>query len=312
MLHKKLSANLFVRLVRGIRFYFFLRRHSEYTIVHIHMSTPSSAIEYVMAAKRLRRKIVTHAHAGGDYRRGALRKFIYAVCRNFLWKMADCPLACSEMAAEWLYSERHREKIRIVYNGIDLERFIYNASVRRNVRMRYHLQNTCVIGHIGRFAPEKNHIFLIQMVQEIKKSIPVKLMLVGDGAEMEHIKNLVCQNDLEHEVIFAGESHIVPDLLQAMDIFVLPSLYEGLGIAALEAQASGLPCVLSTGVPREVKCTQNCSFLSLNGQIESWIDKIMELRKNTNRELTASEKRNMKRFDIRNTTDIITDIYLGA
>lgn len=312
VLDKELSANLFVRLKRIFRFYLFLKQHSEYQLVHIHMSTPSSSIEYALIAKLLKRKILTHAHASGDYRDGRIRRFMYAICRKLLWKLSDVALACSEAAAIWLFSEKHNKEVKVIYNGIDFSQFVYNKLIRYDIRSKYHLKNYYVIGHIGRFAPEKNQKFLIEMIQEVKKLIPIKLILIGDGNGREYIEKLVCHNKLDQDVIFIGESHEVSDLLQAMDIFLLPSLYEGLGIAALEAQASGLPCVLSKGVPEEVKCTQECVFLSLDDGVKKWADKVIELCANKKRQSITMENKNIMKFDICNNTKIITEIYSGG
>lgn len=312
VLERDLRGNLWDRLNRMVHFYIFLKRHPEYPIIHIHMSTPSSQIEFVLIAKALGRKTIAHAHASGDYRRGFIRKFIYALCRSFLWNVSDEAVACSEEAAEWLFSQKYSKKARIIHNGIEFSKFVFNKSVRHDMRVKYGLEKYFVIGHIGRFAPEKNQEFLLEIIQELKGSVPLKLLLVGDGAEKERVKKLTCEKNLDHEVIFTGESHEAAALLQAMDIFLLPSLYEGLGIVALEAQAAGLPCILSDGVPMEVKCTGACEFLSLNAGAEKWAHKILEISKHKERQLKEMEIRNIRKFDVQNIAYTITDLYVGG
>ena len=309
VLDTMLNKNFFNRIKRIFNFFIYLKQHPEYKIVHIHMSSPSTFVVYVLVAKVLNRKTITHSHASGDYRQGIIRKCLYALCRKILWKISDVPLACSEEAAIWMFSGKYNKKVRIIHNGIDIEQFAYCESIRHRMRLKYNLENHYVIGHIGRFAPEKNQKFLLEIVQKIKEFIPVKLLLVGNGSEIECIKKLVCQKRLEHEVTFIGESHAVADLLQAIDIFLLPSLYEGLGIVALEAQAAGLPCILSNGVPKVVKCIELCTFLSLDDGAKKWSDKVMEFSENKNRQLDIAERKRIMKFDIQNITNDIEDIY---
>ena len=308
VLGKELSSSPVVRLKRVLKFIVFLGKHPEYEIVQIHMSNPASAFEYIIAAKLLKRKILAHSHASGDYRSGKIRTAAYALFRKIVCFAADDLAACSKAAANWMFTEKYAANAKIIYNGIDFKKFAFNEKKRHDTRMRYRLENSFVIGHIGRFAPEKNQEFLVEILKNIRNEKPVKLLLAGDGMKRKDVEHMVKQNGLKGLVVFTGECHDISPLLQAMDIFVLPSLYEGFGIVALEAQAAGLPCILSDSVPKEVKCTECVSFLSLDSGAEEWEKEIMRLDGYRDRKTEIEEEKRQK-YDIQSAARSMLRIY---
>ena len=309
-LGKELSPKLLERIKRVFRFLKLLKEHPEYRIIHVHMSNPASALEYLLVSKLLGRKVIAHSHASGDYLNGKFRAAAYMVCRKIVCRFADKKLACSQKAAEWIFSSKYVRCVEIIYNGIDFGKFVFCQHERDKIRMQYHLGDNFIIGHVGRFAPEKNHRFLIEVFRKLADICNVELLLVGEGDGRKDVELLVSQSNLEGKVIFAGERRDVSCILQAMDVLVMPSKYEGFGIVAVEAQASGLPCVLSDSIPREVQCTDYVSFLSLNEGAEKWAEEIMKFRVKANRNASMNHV-NSKEYDIRKTVEKIETVYMG-
>ena len=188
------------------------------------------------------------------------------------WKSYATNLcACSDMAARWLFGDKLADsEVIVLKNAIDVTRFVYNEAVRERYRRELDLDDCFVIGHVGRFNPIKNHKFIIRIFSETAKIIPsARLLLVGGGRSFDEINTLAQEYGIGNKTRFLGLRRDVTEIMQAMDAFVLPSLFEGLGIVAVEAQTSGLPVFLSDRVPREVDITGECSFSPLNSGI--WV-----------------------------------------
>ncbi len=255
----------------------FLRDH-HYDVVHIHSGSISVlAIMAEVADKAGVKKVIVHSHCTGekdDFKHRVLRKMASFSLR----KHADVYCACSREAAEWKFEPRYANQALIVKNGIDAERFRYDAEKREQMRRQLGLADRFVVGHVGRFSRQKNHTFLVSIFEAVRKKCPeAHLLLVGAGDEMEHIRELVKSRGLAKDVTFAGSVTNVEDYLQAMDVFAFPSLYEGLGIVAIEAQCAGLPVVASDVVPGEVKFG-DVHFLPLSSDIEQWADAVLRFR----------------------------------
>lgn len=254
----------------------FFEEHSEYKVVHSHINENSAFV--LRAAKKAGIKCrISHSHLAGlplDYK---LPFRIYA--RMNLNKNVNKFFACSEEAADWLFGKKVRttEDIVVFKNAIDCNEFKYNEEKRNIVRKELNIQDRFVIGHVGRFNPQKNHSFLIDIFYEIHKSNKdAILLLVGHGDLINDIKAKVKKLNLEENVKFLGLRDDVADVMQAMDLFVFPSLYEGLGVVLIEAQASGLKSITSTGTPIEANVTNTVEFLDLNMNAKAWADKILE------------------------------------
>lgn len=197
------------------------------------------------------------------------------------------------------------EKYEVIPNGIDFGRFSYNSAKRESLRAELFLDHRVVIGHVGRFVNEKNHEFVIKVFEEYLKQDPnAVLLLIGDGEKREHIHQFVCKKGLEDRVIFTGEVTNVEEYYSAMDVFLFPSLYEGLGIVLIEAQSQGLPCVISERIPSEVVINDNCTALSLNADISVWTDALAK----ANRIEAISPK--MQEYDSCVSAAKLAQIYL--
>jgi len=189
-------------------------------------------------------------------------------------------LACSKEAGEFFFGSdiASKECFRIMKNAIDIGNFLYDESKRQAARQFLNVQNQFVIGHVGRFTEEKNHPFLLSIFQEVQKILNNStLVFVGEGPTQIKVREKGVELGLESRIMFTGVQTNVGELLQAMDVFVFPSHYEGLGLALIEAQAAGLCCLASDIINPETNVTGNVEFLSIHAGPRAWADKIIEI-----------------------------------
>lgn len=219
-------------------------------------------------------------------------------------------MACSKEAASEMLGRKNLKKTRLLYNGIDIEKFQFNENNKKEILNQYHLNGKIVLGQIGRFGDLKNQIFSVEVLNEInKKDIDNNfcLMLIGDGPNKEKILNKVEGYNLQDKVIFAGMQKDVKKYLDVMDLFLFPSISEGFGIALVEAQANGLTCFVSNGVPKIVDCGK-CKFLSIDHTKELWADEIINYFANGS-DLKLDLK-GLERFNIKKIAEEIEKEYL--
>jgi len=212
-------------------------------------------------------------------------------------------IAPSELAAEYLFGKDCVKSgiVQIIHNGLPLDKFAFSESDRIITRKQLAVERNFVIGHIGRFNVQKNHCFIIDVFQKLyKKNNSARLLLIGSGELENQIKQQAEKLGLLDKVIFAGTRHDIPELLMAMDVFVLPSFFEGMPNVVIEAQATGLPCIVSDMVTKEVQITDLVIQLPLN--INLWGDSIMRLDKHFNREIYNHILRNGA-YDINKSVD---------
>lgn len=272
-----------------------LFKNNSYDVVWAHKTT-LSACEILMLAKKNRVPVrIVHSHSSENM--GS--KFTYVMHnlnKIFLNNWSNVYLACSENSAKWFYGSR---KATIMTNGIELEKFKFNQSVRDKIRKQLNLKDYFVVGHIGRFSPEKNHKKLIDIFKEIKKLNPnVKLILCGDGEMRHEIEVQIERLRLKNDVMLLGIIDNVNEILQAVDVVIMPSLFEGQPFALLEAQAAGLKCVVSDTVSKESDVIRWNEFIPLNKSNIEWAEIICNLDYNYDR---SAGYRIMKKagFDIR-------------
>lgn len=253
----------------------FFKEHKEYKIVHSHLDCLSA---YPLKAAKKNGVPVRIAHSHNTSQEKNLKYLIKDYAKKQIPKYATHLFACGQEAGKWMFG---KHKFQIMNNAIDAKKFIYNEEVRREKRKELDLEGKFVIGHVGRFNVQKNHEFLIDIFYQIqKKESNAVLLLVGNGELEEKIKDKVRRLGLEEKVIFYGISERIYEILQAVDVFVFPSLFEGLGIALVEAQAAGIECFASLGViPHEAKVTDHCHFVSLDESSEQWAEYILKNKK---------------------------------
>ena len=250
----------------------FFRNHPEYQIVHVHQDCLSSVA--LKCAQRAGVPVrIAHSHnSNQDHNWKYLVKLHY---KKKIPKYATDLFACSKIAGNWMFDGHD---FKVVPNAIDVKQYQFNETVRQTVRDEFYLGNKLVIGHVGRFDPQKNQSFLIDILAEVRKQSDAILFLVGDGDLKEKVKKRAEAVGLSESVIFTGKRSDVNELMQAMDVFVFPSLYEGLPLTTIEAQAAGLPCLISDHVPLECKVTSLVKQIPLNNSAEQWAQEVLQAK----------------------------------
>lgn len=286
----------------------FFNVHPEYTIIHGHMRSTASI--YLKIATQYNLKTIAHSHntSSGEGISAIVKNLFQYPIRH----IADYLFACSKNAGIWLFGKNacERDNFFILNNAIDAKKFIYDETKRNMIRSKLGIGNELLIGHVGRFHPQKNHKFIINIFQKIQDINPnSKLILVGDGDLKAVIQNEVFNLGIGNSVVFMGIRNDIEDILQAMDIFIFPSLYEGLGIVAIEAQASGLPCLVSDVIPKETFITELIHAMPLNEEPKLWAKKICELSYNYERRSYFNEICS-NGYDISLTTKWLEKFYL--
>lgn len=196
--------------------------------------------------------------------------------------------ACSEEAGIFLFGKG--TNVRIIKNAIDSEQYKFSEEIRTRLRENLHLENCMVVGTVGRLTVQKNPFFLLEVFLEVNKRNPASILLwIGEGPLKKQLEDKIKQYKLENKVVFLGTRQDVPDLMQAMDIFLFPSLYEGFGIVLLEAQASGLPCFTSTEVPKETQISNHIKYISLKEGASEWAEQIIQNSEVRDRTIGANE-----------------------
>lgn len=234
-------------------------RKNDYDIIHIHKNSATNIIP-IIAAKQCGKKVIVHAHNTLPSV-GKIAYLTHMVNRNFMYKNCIMHLACSTEAGEWLYGNK---KFAVIHNGIDLLNYKYSEDYRNEIRQEFNiLKSDFVIGNVGRFENQKNQARLIEIFKYIHdKDEKAKLLIVGDGKNRKLLMDFVDQQDLGKWVIFAGIRKDVYKILSAIDCFVMPSLYEGLPIAAVEAQAAGCKIFLADTISKETELTEYVKMIS--------------------------------------------------
>lgn len=243
-----------------------LCKNNSYDVVHVHGNSALMAFDVFASWLGGVKKRIAHCHnTMTDHR------VINALLKPLLNVLVTDKVACSIAAGEWIYSKPYS----VVLNGIPIDDFKFDPRIRHIKRRELGFDNELVIGHVGRFSYAKNHEFLINVFTEVvKRNSNCRLLMIGNGANVDAVMSVLRQRGLSDKAIWLSSSSEVNQLMQAMDVFVLPSRFEGLPIVAIEAQASGLPCLLSNAITLESKVTNDCHFLSLNDK-DSWVEYVL-------------------------------------
>lgn len=251
----------------------FFLTHKEYKILHSHIRSYASL--FIPIAKKCGLVTIIHSHSTSNG--SGIKAIGKSILQLPLRYQADYFLSCSTEAGEWLFGKRvvASKKHFIVKNAIDMEKYSFNYDVREKTRKSLNLGEKTVLGHVGGFRDPKNHGFLIDVFNEYHAiNHDSILVLVGDGELKNNIENQVKQYHIGDSVIFTGSRNDVPDLLQAFDYFIFPSKWEGLPVTVIEAQASGLHCLISDAITNEVKISPLVKSLSIDKGTKLWVDNI--------------------------------------
>ncbi|MFD0673624.1 glycosyltransferase [Cohnella sp. GCM10027633] len=285
-----------------------------YDAIHLHTSYWKSFIVEELAIERGVPKIIVHSHStmvdvADPVKREALVEGHYTQRSKFSRDLATDFWACSNLAAEWLFGTQiPRDRIRILNNAIDVQSYSYNPQVREQYRRELGLNDCVVLGHAGRFVYQKNHELLVDIFHATYRHLPnARLMLVGNGPLEDNIRQRVSDYGLSDAVLFMGRREDVPELMQAMDMFLLPSRFEGLGLVLIEAQAAGLKCLTSSAVPIEAQVTSNLDFIS--GGISDWVKQVLTYANGYER-IRYDRQLELAGYDLRKQIKVIERLYV--
>lgn len=280
-------------------------KENKYDIIQAHGSSAILCLEMI-AGKIAGCKIrIAHSHNTKTEHR-----ILDKILRPIFYRTFTHGFACGKEAGKWLFKNR---KFEIINNGKEIEEYAFNEEIRRKIRKEYNLENDIVIGHIGTFNYQKNHDYLLDIFYELTKNEQntYKLVLIGDGRLRENIEEKAKKLEIYDDVIFLGKIQEVSKWLQAMDLIVFPSRYEGFPIVLIESQIAGLPCIVSDKITKEVQLTNLVKFISIDDKPEKWTKEIKKItieERNKNKLEIISQIRN-RGFDIKENAKSLEKIY---
>ena len=305
VIYKKNPLKYFLSLIKTAR-------NGDYDVVHIHGNSANMALEMLacyMAGIKVR---IGHSH-----NTATLHPFTHKILFLVFNWLCTTRIACGQEAGKWLYGSRQFTELK---NGIDLNRYRFSQNIREEYRKKLKVENKIVIGHIGNFIEQKNHEFLISWFAELlKENQKYVLLLISDGYLMDKIRKKVDQLNISSNVIFLGKTMKVEKYLQAMDLFVLPSLYEGLPLVLVEAQAAGLPCIVSDTISKQVDVTDSIEFVSIK-KTSAWTEAVQKCcdknqtdnSSRENRSENWQQKISEKGYDITTNANSLREHYIKA
>lgn len=252
--------------------------------------------------------VVVHSRNAGASK-SKITNMLHKINSLFLPSNKIRMISVSGLAGNWLFGKN--SDFTVINNGLDIDKYMYNEHSRLNIRQEFHLYNEELIIHLGAMREQKNHLFLLDIFSEYLKLEPTsKLLLVGDGELKREILEKINYLNIEKNVIVAGLRRDVSNMLSAADLFLFPSFFEGFPNAVLEAQTSGLPCLISNEITNEVIITEDCYSMSLSADSKAWANKLYTMKKNSD----FDRKRNAKviidhGFSVQEEMKKISDLY---
>lgn len=287
----------------------FLINHPEYKIIHSNLEERSYFA--LKEAKKLNIPVrISHSHNSpkGFDLKSIVRYYFRARLKPQITHMFTCGLE----AGDWLYGRKNRKNFIMQNNAIDAKSYEYNELLEKKVRKEFNTEGKFIIGHVGRFFPQKNHEFLVEVFSEVcKLDKDAVLMLVGGGELENNIKNKIKELNIEDRVIFTGVRSDVNKIMQGFDLFILPSLFEGFPVTMVEAQAAGLKCIISNKVPPQCDITNNVEIIGLEESKKVWAEKILKY-KNSYKKCSTYKKIVNSNFDIKSNAKWMESFYIQA
>ena len=289
----------------------FFTIHNDYKVIHMNASSKNFIL--LKYAKKYHIPVrIAHSHNIDFQTKNPVKKIVGNLLKIPMKKYATDYFACSYLAGEWLFGKKNvkNDKVKVIHNAVDYKNFKYNEKERKEMRKEFNIkENEILFGHVGRFTNQKNHTFLIDIFNEIhKQNKQTKLIMVGIGEKEQEIKDKVKSLGIESSVVFAGFRKDVNKIMQAMDVFLLPSLYEGLPVVGVEAQAAGLPCFTSKDVvTKEVQITKAMNFISLDKSAKEWANII--LMNDSTKLIRQQDIMLSKEYDIKEKCSQLTYLY---
>lgn len=280
--------------------YFYFKKN-DIDVVHSHMTLMN--FFPLIAAKLANVQIrISHSHSCNNKNIGFVREKIETLFKKICIKYSVVLVSCGKNAGEYMYKN---EEYILLPNAVNIDKYKYNKKNREEIRKKYNIDDDCfLIGHIGNFNITKNHLFMLELIEKLKE-FNVKLILVGNGELYEKIVETSKNKKLDNFVIFTGIVEKPEMYYSAFDLFILPSLWEGLPLVSIEAQTNSLNCIISNQVDLSCKINDNVKFLNLN--IEDWKKEIIKLLNINSR--TKNNKVPYSNYNINKTVKIIEKIY---
>ncbi len=280
-----------------------LKENKEYKVIEAHNG--AFGVYALYAAKKNKVPVrIFHAHGASITK--DLKWPLKLFCKSKIRSCTTHNYTCGVAAAEFYFGKDvvNASQFEFIPNAIEVEKFIFNKNVREKMREEYGLKDKHVIGHVGRFMLQKNHTFLLDVFKKYReKDEKAVLVLLGDGELQDKMKEKVELLQISDSVLFVGNVKNVNEWYQAFDVFMLPSLYEGLPVVGVEAQAADLPCIFSSSVTQEIKMLNKSSFLSLDASLDEWVaeieNKIVERNRKNVEDIITSRHYNIKEEAIR-------------
>lgn len=302
----------FFRYIRAVERFF--AGHHDYRAVHLNSGPKNFPI--LRSAKRYGIPVrIAHAHNTGFQTGSSAERLLGTCLKAPLRHYANVYLSCSDRAGEWMFGSRQMKagNVTVLPNGIPLREFAFSLETRQQVRAEWQVgESTLVIGHVGRFTVQKNHDLLLDIFAELhRKRSDSILVLAGIGELQDASHQKATELGLEGAARFLGFRSDVARLLQGMDVFVMPSLYEGFPVTGVEAQATGLPCVFSDTITREAKILEAVEYLPLDAPLRQWVDAILRLAGSTQRD-ACYEELARKGYDVNTMSERLMSIYHAA
>lgn len=283
----------------------FFKVHSEYQIVHSHLDCMST---YPLKIAKRNKVPVRIAHSHNTCQEKNFKYYIKEISKRQIPKYATHLFACGEKAGKWMFGGH---EFKIMKNAINAKKFSYNPIIEQTTRKELGLENKFIVGHIGRFNKQKNHEFLINWFSEYSKSNPsAVLVLIGDGELKELITRKIFELGIEEKVYLLGVRSDVSELLQIMDVFVFPSFFEGFPVTLIEAQAAGIPCVISDSITKEIQITDLVMSISLNDDKEVWSNAVDYMSQSGKKATLENIIQNG--FDIENNARWLEEFYINV
>lgn len=305
------KANKLVRMFIEAKFAYQTLKENDYDIIHCNGCSFVNIMRATIPAKLVGNvKIIAHGHSVGKLEKNPVERAIYAVFRGILSACVHLGFSCSDLVAKSKYTRKFIDSNKhvMIRNAIAVEKYCFNQKNRDDIRKQYGLENKMVIGHVGRLAQEKNQSFLLDVLVNLReKRDDAALLLVGGGAMMEELKEKAARLGIENDVVFTGSVFDAERYYSAMDVFAMPSLYEGLPFTAIEAQVNGLKCVLSDGITRTANISGDVQYASLSGGFGIWAEKICQCAESR----SEKEKNQLvvEQYDIKKETLRLQEIY---
>jgi len=283
-----------------------LAKHPEWRVVHIHHT--ASATLSIPLAKSMGRTTIAHSHTAGSD--GSVKSKLKIASRFPVRYVADHLFACSISAGQWMFGSQAKRS-HVLSNAIDCLDFLPDSIKRDEARKAEDITAGCkVIGHVGRFVDVKNHVFMLDVLAAmVEHDSTVLMMLIGDGPNKKRIMGEAETLGLSEHVLFMGVRPDIGRLMQAMDAFIFPSLHEGLPVTLVEAQASGLPCLVSETVSSEVKLSDCIEFMSLETAASVWAVRLLEMA-STGKKYDTQQALADAGYDVKDNAQWLQDFYL--